>query len=167
MTEHSTLAAPRVTAAPAVIPGVFTPEPPIRQSAARRERLRKRVARRATAWVGLMLVGYWVLAFTATHMPMKGGGPGIPHLDKAVHLTIYTGLALLLSVWFGVRKRVGGAMFVAGAVLVALVAYATFDEVSQMAVAGRTADVRDWFADLAGIHLGLFGFFALRSWVRR
>ena len=166
MTEHSTLAARRATAAPGVIPGVFSPEPPVRQSAARRERLRKRVARRAAAWAGLLLVGYWLLAFTATHMPMRPGNGGIPHLDKAVHLTIYTGLALLLSVWFGVRKRVGGAMFVAGAVLVALVAYATFDEVSQIPV-GRTADVRDWFADLAGIHLGLFGFFALRNWVRR
>lgn len=160
MTEPLTLAPPRPAAAS------LPPEPKIRLSVGR-ERLRKRLARRAAGWAGLLLLGYWLAAFTATHMPMRPPGPGgIPNLDKVVHLAIYTGLALLLSVWFGVRKRVGGAMFVAAAVLVALTAYATFDELTQIPV-GRTADFRDWFADLAGINFGLFGFFALRSWVRK
>ena len=161
MTEHSTLTTRRSatrTAPP--------PEPQIRITAARRERLRKRLARRLAGWAGLLLVLYWLAAFALTHLPMRPGTGGIPHLDKVVHLTIFTGLSLLLSVWFGVRKRVGGALLVAGCVLVALSAYAAFDELSQIPV-GRTADVRDWCADFAGINLGLLGFFALRAWVRR
>jgi hypothetical protein len=135
---------------------------------ARRERLRKRLARRIAGWAGLLLLGYWAAAFTLTHLPMRGGGPlfGIPHADKFVHLGLYAGLSGLLSVWFGVRHRIGGAVAVAVVVLFALAAYAAFDELSQIPV-GRTADMQDWLADLAGINLGLCGFFALRGWVRR
>lgn len=165
MTEQLTLAAPRVTALKRLSQKAVPAAPQVRLSM-RRERLRKRVARRAAAWAGLILAGYWLLAFAATHVPMRPGTGGIPHLDKAVHIVIYTGLALLLAAWFGVRKRIGRAKLVALIVLVALAAYATFDEVSQIPV-GRTADLRDWFADLAGINFGLCGFFALRSWVRR
>lgn len=100
---------------------------------------------------------------------MKGGGGplfGIPHADKLVHLAIYAGLSGLLSVWFGVRHRIGGAVAVAAVVLLALAAYAAFDELSQIPV-GRDADFVDWLADVTGIGLGLCGFFVLRGWVRR
>jgi hypothetical protein len=133
------------------------------------ERLRRRLARRIASWAGLLLAGYWVVAFTLTHLPMRGaGGPmfGIRHADKLAHLLIYAGLSGLLSIWFGVRRRMDGAVAVAVIVLLALSSYATFDELSQIPV-GRNADLRDWFADLAGINLGLCGFFALRAWVRR
>lgn len=163
MTEHSTLTA-RSTAQR----GPASLQPLIRLTA-HRERLRRRMARRIAGWAGLLLLGYWLTAFALTHLPMKGeGGPmfGIPHADKLVHMTIYTGLSGLLSVWFGVRHRIGGAVAVAVVVLFALAAYATFDELTQIPV-GRDADVLDWLADLAGIHLGLCGFLLLRAWVRR
>lgn len=163
MTEHISL-----TGRPAIRRGVSPPEPSIRFTA-RRERLRRRLARRIAGWAGLLLCGYWIAAFALTHLPMKGGGRpflDIPHADKLAHLAIYTGLSGLLSVWFGVRQRIGGAFGVAVVVLVSLTAYATFDELTQIPV-GRHADLFDWFADLAGILLGLCGFFALRAWVRR
>jgi hypothetical protein len=171
VTEHSTL--------PPQVAVERRPRPPERQPRSpesqvrlsiRRERLRRRCARRIAARAGLLLVGYWIAAFALTHVPIpKGtGGPlfGLPHADKVVHVTIYAGLSLLLSVWFGVRKRIGGALAVAAIVLVCLATYAAFDELTQIPV-GRSADLRDWIADVAGIHLGLLGFFALRAWVRR
>lgn len=164
MTEHTTLM-PRPDARRDTSPA----EPRIRFTVARRERLRKRLARRIAGWAGLLLLGYWLVAFTLTHLPMKGGGGplfGIPHADKLVHLAIYAGLSGLLSVWFGVRHRIGGAVAVAAVVLLALAAYAAFDELSQIPV-GRDADFVDWLADVTGIGLGLCGFFVLRGWVRR
>ncbi|MBA3314795.1 MAG: VanZ family protein [Planctomycetaceae bacterium] len=148
---------------------IHAPEPQVRITVARKERLRRRFARKVAAWAGVILVVYWLGAFTMTHLPMPKEARlahDIPHADKIVHLTIYTGLSLLLSVWFGVRKRLGGAVLVAAAVLCLLAGYAAFDELSQSQV-GRTPDLRDWFADVAGIHLGLVGFISLRSWVRR
>ena len=164
MTEHLTLNE-RSKAQRAIHP----PEPIVRLSAAHKERLRRRLARRVAAWAGLLLIGYWSAAFVLTHLPMQPSSRppfGIPNGDKVVHIALYAGLALLMSVWFGVRKRLGGATIVAAAVLCVLGLYATFDELTQIPV-GRHADWRDWFADLAGIHLGLFGFFMLRRWVRR
>jgi VanZ family protein len=149
-----------------------SPEPQIRlyMPPARPDRLRRRIARRAAAWAGLLLAGYWTTAFAATHLPMPHEGNGnflnVPHADKFVHFGMYCGLALLLSVWFGVRRRIGRAVLVAGIVLCVLSGYAAFDEISQAPV-GRDPDLHDWFADLAGVNVGLCGFFALRRWVRR
>ena len=148
---------------------IHRPEPQVRITVARKERLRRRFARKVAAWAGVLLIVYWVGAFVMTHMPMPKEARlahEVPYADKIVHLTIYAGLSLLLSVWFGVRKRVGGALLVAAVVLCVLAGYAAFDEISQGQV-GRDPDVRDWFADVAGIHVGLVGFIGLRGWVRR
>jgi VanZ family protein len=101
-------------------------------------------------------------------MPNEGGGGllGIPHADKLVHLSMYTGLSLLMCVWCGVRRHVSRALVIAAVVSCVLAGYAAFDEISQGPV-GRDPDLRDWFADVAGINFGLFGFFAIRAWVRR
>lgn len=136
----------------------------------RRERLRKRLARRMAGWAGFLLIGYWCAAFTFTHIPIPKSVAmpvDVPHLDKLAHMAIYSGLALLLSVWFGVRRKIGGALVVAATVMLVLACYGAFDEISQGWSYGRTPDFRDWLADIAGINFGLFGFFALRSWVRR
>lgn len=164
MKEHSTLVAHRSAEI-----RIHAPEPQVRLTVARKERLRRRFARRVAGWAGVILVIYWLGAFAMTHLPMPKEARlthPFPHADKVVHLAIYTGLSLLLSVWFGVRKKVGGAVLVAAIVLCVLAGYAAFDELSQSQV-GRTPDMRDWFADVAGIHLGLIGFIALRGWVRR
>jgi VanZ family protein len=148
---------------------IHSPEPQVRITVARKERLRRRFARKVAAWAGVLLVVYWIGAFAMTHLPMPKEArltQEIPHADKVVHLAIYAGLSLLLSVWFGVRKRVGGALLVAAVVLCLLAGYAAFDEISQGKV-GRDPDIRDWCADVAGIHFGLVGFVALRGWVRR
>jgi len=164
VTEPSTLAERRKTEL-----RIHSPEPHVRITVARKERLRRRFARKVAGWAGMLLLVYWIGAFAMTHLPMPKEAKltqDLPHADKIVHLTIYAGLSLLLSVWFGVRKRVGGALIVAAVVLCLLAGYAAFDEISQGQV-GRDPDVRDWFADVAGIHFGLVGFIALRGWVRR
>ena len=140
-------------------------------STQRRKRRAKRFARRFLPFVGLCLIVYWIGAFSLTHMPITNEAGlatswKIPHGDKFVHLGIYTGLAFLMSVWFGVRRGVSGAMWVALFVSLILAGYAAFDEITQAKV-GRDPDIKDWFADMAGINLGLFGFFTLRRWLRR
>ena len=137
----------------------------------RGERRAKRLARRFLPFVGLCLAVYWIGAFALTHMPLENESKvvsswQIPHADKIVHMGVYTGLAFLMSVWFGVRRGVSGAIWVALVVSLVLAGYAAFDEITQGSV-GRDPDVKDWFADMAGINLGLFGFFTLRRWLRR
>jgi len=88
--------------------------------------------------------------------------------DKTGHLVAYAGLALLC-----VRALGGGlpcrvVLRVAALALVIAAGYGIFDEVHQWFVPGRSADLRDWFADLAGVCIGivtcwLWGIIAVRS----
>jgi VanZ family protein len=76
---------------------------------------------------------------------------GIAHADKLVHFALYAVFGLLFA---RARARVHGARWasprgLAGAVgLVALLGGA--DEVHQRWIPGRSADVVDWCADVAG-----------------
>ncbi len=49
---------------------IHAPEPQVRITVARKERLRRRFARKVAAWAGVILVVYWLGAFTMTHLPM-------------------------------------------------------------------------------------------------
>lgn len=135
------------------------------------ERAAQRIFRQLFRWIGVCLVVYWIFAFTLTHVPFKSESHevaewSIPHIDKVAHMGIYTGLSFLLSVWFGMRRKSRGAIAVALMVSLMMAAYAAFDEITQGPV-GRDPDIKDWFADMAGINLGLCGFFCLRQWLRR
>ena len=75
--------------------------------------------------------------------------------DKTGHLTAYAGLGVL-----AVRAVAGGLpsrMDRRSAWLAIAIAagYGAFDEIHQLFVAGRSADVLDWFADLTGAALGV------------
>ena len=136
-----------------------------------KERPAHRLWRNLLRWIGVCLVVYWILAFALTHVPFSNESHevaawSIPHIDKVAHIAIYTGLSFLLSVWFGMRRKSRGAIAVALVVSLVLAAYAALDEITQGPV-GRDPDVKDWFADLAGINLGLCGFFTLRRWLGR
>lgn len=103
-----------------------------------------------------LVVGAFMVAFTATHVPLSGstGEPGIPHLDKVVHATIY--FVLGTGVLVGLRMyhlRPGLAKLTW--VVLALGAYAAVDESSQMLVPSRQADLLDWLANLLGIFLAV------------
>jgi VanZ family protein len=87
--------------------------------------------------------------------------------DKTGHLTAYAGLAILSlrAVAGGLPSRVAGrvallALAIAGG-------YGAFDEIHQMFVPGRSADLFDWYADVSGAVIGigvcwLWGIIAIR-----
>jgi VanZ family protein len=70
----------------------------------------------------------------------------VRHIDKAVHLALY-------GVWGLLLGRAGAARLAGTrlAALMALVAaFAAADEWHQTFIPGRSADVRDWAADVTG-----------------
>jgi VanZ family protein len=80
----------------------------------------------------------------------------------------YAGLALLCvrAVGGGLPNRV--VLRVAVLALAIAAGYGIFDEFHQSFVPGRSADIRDWFADVSGALIGigvcwLWGIIAVRS----
>jgi VanZ family protein len=103
-------------------------------------------------FAAILLAGYWCALFVATHVPLPAGLPGAG-LDKLYHAVAYAGLALLLStVWSLWRRPSWKSYFL---VLATIAAYGLLDEWGQMHVPGRSADVKDWIADLIGGVIGV------------
>ncbi len=100
-------------------------------------------------WV--VTVGYWVTAFTLTHIPRvppvgaRGG-------DKTAHVIAYAllGALVYLSLWSGGRVRGFAALVTLGVAL----AYGALDELTQPLV-GRSCELGDWVADAAGAALAV------------
>lgn len=116
---------------------------------------------------GWVAVALWLaLQVTLTSLPGKEIPISLPHpLDWAGHFCLYGGLGALLAraallhrwplrrlVWLGVL----------------LSAWAALDELHQLFIPGRDAEVGDWAADTLGASLGLFaGSRVMQSrWVR-
>jgi len=81
--------------------------------------------------------------------PTVPGGIEIP--DKVAHFAAYAVLGGLL--WWAATplgRGTAGALAVVGGAL-----YGASDELHQLFVAGRTADVRDWLADLGGLAIAV------------
>jgi VanZ family protein len=85
---------------------------------------------------------------------------GVPHIDKVVHFAMYAVLGVLLARALGGKRAMarGVARPAVRALAVAVVAVALFaaaDEWHQRWVPGRSTDVLDWCADVAGGTLAL------------
>jgi VanZ family protein len=87
--------------------------------------------------------------------------------DKTGHFMAYAGLAFLCvrAVSGGFPRRV--VLRVALLAVAIAAAYGAFDELHQWFVPERSADVRDWFADVSGALVGigicwLWGIIAVR-----
>lgn len=115
----------------------------------------RRAAKPPANWLGrislIALIGYWLTLFTATHARID------PNLivhgnDKTLHLVGYTGLGLLFGLALGTSAFARRFHFLGALVFLAI--YAVFDELTQLLV-GRHCDLYDWFADCAGIFIGL------------
>lgn len=111
------------------------------------------------------LAFYWAGIFIGTHLPSNFGGSLPRANDKLLHLGAYAGLAFLMSAAltaYGLRR---------GTLLITLAVAATYgliDEVTQLLVQGRHAEVADWAADVCGAGLGAVTFaFALLLITRR
>src|SRR5689334_14353646 len=113
----------------------------------------------------LLLAGYWLSLFVATHVPHVPIEFASPNADKWEHLSAYGFLAFLLAARQSLWQPLNWKGFGRIAAIVAL--YGIFDELTQIPV-GRHADVMDWFADICGCALGLAAFAAVHAvFVRR
>jgi VanZ family protein len=105
--------------------------------------------------VYIPLVLYWIILLTATSLPVKDL-PGIGIGDKFSHFFAYFVLSVMLYLVFTYQRKsviLFQYSFIA-AVLVASL-YGIADELHQMLIPGRSAEIYDWIADLAGSLTGV------------
>ena len=89
---------------------------------------------------------------------------GIGDSDKALHLTAYFGLAVLVCLNWSLRWPFGWAAIVG--IVAALSVHGALDELTQIPV-GRHANFYDWVADCAGAAAGVGLFAVIGSLCRR
>lgn len=102
------------------------------------------------------LVIHWISIFVLTSLPSNS----MPHFalyDKAKHFIAYFVLSLLLSLTLRVQSKfeklkIGFAKFA----FIITISYSTFDELHQIFIPGRDAEILDWLANLLGIILGIY-----------
>jgi len=111
-----------------------------------------------------LLIAYWLVMITATHIPKVPEPLSFRPSDKLLHLTAYAVLGglvgLVCSQFQQLRFRVAVVL------LLGIAVHGVLDEVTQPLV-GRHADVADWFADIVGAALGLGLFMTASTLVRR
>ena len=97
---------------------------------------------------------YWPFLFWLTHIPVPVVARQSGMNDKAMHVMAYFVLTFLI--WFAINpyEKVNWSKAKAWCVILALVLYGIADETVQ-AYVGRSADVRDFIADLFGVVLAL------------
>ena len=109
---------------------------------------------RCRVWVTLALVLYFVMMFTATHIPTVPSQLAEVS-DKLMHFLVYAGLGFLLCLYRATRQPASWKD--AGIVLGIGSIYAVLDELLQIPV-GRHCDAMDWLADTIGILIGIAAF---------
>lgn len=100
----------------------------------------------------IVFLAYLVAITVGTHWPSLSV-PNEMNCDKFIHGAAYFGLSVLL--WYAYPRSWGSPSGRLGILVCCLAGYASIDELTQMAVPGRTASFADWGADLLGIGLGL------------
>jgi VanZ family protein len=98
------------------------------------------------------LTVYWAALCLGTHLP-GSVVVALPVSDKVLHFAAYAGLGFLLAL-LALRLGLRGWRVHAALLLIA-VCYGTIDELGQIPVPGRTADMADWGADILGFAAGL------------
>jgi VanZ family protein len=105
-------------------------------------------SRHLLRWPRILLGAYWIALLTGTHWP-KMPNIDVPGKDKTMHVVAYAILAgLLLNVMARRTWLARGVSIAAMAVAIVAVAGA-LDEWTQPYF-GRTCDLFDWLADMAG-----------------
>ena len=109
--------------------------------------------------VGLVyipLVIYWLLLILATSLP-AADLPNIGTIDKVNHFVAYFGLTVLLSLSFLFQIKyeiLYKKAFKIAFIIVIL--YGAIDEIHQLFIPGRMADIFDWLSDTGGALIGVF-----------
>ena len=109
------------------------------------------------------LLLYWPGIFILTHIPIPQLVCKVQVSDKSLHFLAY--LVLIFLLWFAIspNKKVSWRKAAAWWVLFVVVWYGVVDEWLQSYV-GRTCDIMDFFADLAGTLAGLILFSFFTFW---
>lgn len=104
-------------------------------------------------WLGVLGV-YWLVLFTATHIPAPEAiASPVMDYDKLIHLSAYFVLTtLMLLAW----HRPGGLLAGRSRWVIAAIAiaYGAFDETTQPFF-NRVGDLADWLADSLGVALAV------------
>jgi VanZ family protein len=125
------------------------------------------VSRRTRILFFALLLGtLWAALFAATHVPMKRPkAQSALEVDKFEHVAAFALLASVLCL-AATSMHMGGPRLYAAVVLL-LALYGAFDEITQLAVPSRTADVWDWIADMTGATIGVTAFALARRFFSR
>ena len=115
----------------------------------------KFLEKRKIWFVYVPLVLYWVILFTATTIP-GNQLPDIHLSDKIEHFSAFFILAILLNLTM-IYQRKSFLLFKNAALVTIIIclSYGAIDELHQMFIPGRSADIRDWLADSIGVILGV------------
>ncbi len=108
----------------------------------------------------LVLVVYWILLFSGTHIPSPPT-TGLPSSDKTQHFLAFFGLATLLCWAIPTRGRPLRKIAI---VLAIAIPYAAFDEWSQRFVPRRQVDIEDFYTNALGI-LAAIACYATVRWL--
>jgi VanZ family protein len=115
--------------------------------------LRFRSARLATC----LAILAWCTLFVATHLPKTPiDMAGVRGADKMMHFAAYAVLSLLCCWSVSSRRRFTLVLY--AWIVAALVGYAAIDELLQIPIPHRNAELLDWVADMAGAACGAVAF---------
>jgi VanZ family protein len=101
--------------------------------------------------VVLLLSAYWIVIFAGTHVPGTVLGGSLAS-DKLVHFAAYAGLGFLLASVINGLQPSWRRYLLAGIILAC---YGVVDELGQIPIPGRTAELGDLVADGLGAATGL------------
>ena len=113
--------------------------------------------------VYIPLAIYWLILFTATSLPAYD----LPRLglsDKLQHFGAFLILAVLLNLAL-LYQRKSRFLFenaIIATIIICLL-YAGLDELHQMFIPGRFAELLDWVADGSGVIFGVFLVYFLKN----
>lgn len=105
--------------------------------------------------VYLPLTIYWVIIFIATSLPTIEFPNLFNMQDKLEHFTAYFILAIFVVFTLHFQEKrlfLKKRLIITSIIILSL--YAAIDEIHQILIPGRVADIYDWTADVIG---GIFG----------
>lgn len=117
--------------------------------------------RRKLTIISLLL--YWPAIFVFAHIPIPQLVYKAQVSDKSLHFLAYLVLVFLLWFAIGPDRTINWRRATAWWILLAVVWYGVFDEILQVYV-GRTCDIADLSANLAGVLTGLILFTFFTFW---